>query len=63
MAESNLARLRGTTRIYRVVELFHTCAGFSNGEPVLEEYARCETIDGKPATWKRGQLVKAPQQE
>jgi hypothetical protein len=50
-------RLKGTQAEYTVVEVYSVrCGRDENDEPFFEQWARLETSDGKPATWKIQQL-------
>jgi hypothetical protein len=55
---SDRVRLKGTQSEYVVIELYDYFMGWVDGERTYEQWARLQTIDGKPATWKLSQLER-----
>jgi hypothetical protein len=51
-----IKRLKGTNKLYKICGLFSHRCGTDNGEPIMEEWAKCKALDGKDAYWKLSQL-------
>jgi hypothetical protein len=49
-------QLKGTQAEYVVIELYDHFMGWKDGERTYEQWARLQTSDHKPATWKLTQL-------
>lgn len=50
-------KLKGTSQTYTLLETYRAyCGRGSDDQPFYEEWARLQTADHKPATWKLNQL-------
>jgi D-serine deaminase-like pyridoxal phosphate-dependent protein len=49
-------RLKGTQAEYVVIEIYSHFMGWEDGDRTYEQWARLQTDNGKPATWKIQQL-------